>query len=158
MNETKSPGALEALRAIETDGLEPRVVSETRQRQPVSQAPIYAVLKGDDYCEAEGISARCPAPVLALCRKLVEAGYGPGTPLEAWRGPTLCLRIRTIGQAAKLTVRTAGNGCPIFALEHGGKGARASPARQNAEALVKQGSGAERHSRPRPCAANGALS
>jgi hypothetical protein len=37
-------------------------------------------------CTALGITAHGSAPVLALCRKLVEAGHDPATPLEAWRG------------------------------------------------------------------------
>lgn len=43
-------------------------------------------------------------PALALCRKLVEAGFGPARPLECWRGETLCLTIASIGAGALLTV------------------------------------------------------
>jgi hypothetical protein len=65
-----------------------------------------------------------------MCRKLVAAGFDPTAPLEAWRGPTLCLRIRSIGEAAKLTVRSAGNGSPILAWEHGAEGAGPPPIRK----------------------------
>jgi hypothetical protein len=54
------------------------------------------------------------APVLALCRKLIEAGHDPATPLEAWRGAILCLRIRSIGEGAQLTVQDSKTGRPRF--------------------------------------------
>lgn len=138
----KSPGALAALGAIETGGPgQGRVVLETNLKQNFRRAPIYAKLIGSNRCEAEGITARGSAPVLALCRKLVAAGHDPGTPLEAWRGPTLCLRIRSLGEGAKFTVRTAGNGRPIFAPENG---ARGSSVRRNASGVVSPRSDAKR--------------
>jgi hypothetical protein len=39
-----------------------------------------------------------------LCRKLIEAGHDPAAPLEAWRGGVLCLRVRSIGEGARLEV------------------------------------------------------
>ena len=66
---------------------------------------IRAELCGSDTCSAEGFIVRANAPVLALCRKLVDAGYDPTRPLHAYRGDTLCLTVRTIGEGAKLTVR-----------------------------------------------------
>jgi hypothetical protein len=65
-------------------------------------------------CTALGITAHGSAPVLALCRKLVEAGHDPATPLEAWRGAVLCLRIRSIGEGAQITVQDGENGRPGF--------------------------------------------
>lgn len=120
MTAAKSPGAMAALGALGGLG-ERRVVSETSHRQDCAQVSICATIIGDDLCKAEGITARGSAPVLALCRKLVAAGHDPGAPLEAWRGATLCLRVRTIGEGAKLTVRTAGNGRPIFASQDSSK-------------------------------------
>jgi hypothetical protein len=38
------------------------------------------------------------APILGVCRALVTGA----TPLEAYRGDTLCVRIRSLGQAAEL--------------------------------------------------------
>jgi hypothetical protein len=49
-------------------------------------------------------------PVLRLCRLLFAAGHDPATPLEAWRGDVLCLRIRSIGEAAGLEINPKGNG------------------------------------------------
>jgi hypothetical protein len=39
-----------------------------------------------------------------MCRKLIEAGYDPDRPLHAYRGDVLCLKVRSIGEGAKLTV------------------------------------------------------
>src|SRR5262245_43967089 len=55
-------------------------------------AVIVAELIGDDTCTALGITARTPT---GLCRKLLDAGHDPATPLEAWRGDVLCLRLRS---------------------------------------------------------------
>jgi hypothetical protein len=41
---------------------------------------------------------------------LVQAGYDPSTPLEVYRGRTLCLRIRSIGEAAALEINAYGTG------------------------------------------------
>jgi len=54
----------------------------------------------DDTCSALGITAKADAPVLALCRKLVDAGHDPATPLEVYRGDTLALRVKSIGLGA----------------------------------------------------------
>ena len=42
--------------------------------------------------------------MLDLCRELVAAGLHPTSPLEAWRGDTLSLRVRSIGEGARLAV------------------------------------------------------
>jgi hypothetical protein len=57
---------------------------------------ITAILTGSDACTALGIAA---TGVIGLSRKLLAAGHGPSTPLDAYRGKTLCLRVRSIGQA-----------------------------------------------------------
>jgi hypothetical protein len=49
---------------------------------------IRADLIGADTAVAAGITATGHAPLLTLCRRLVEAGHHPSTPLEAYRGPT----------------------------------------------------------------------
>jgi len=65
---------------------------------------IRAEIVGIDCASAEGITASGSAPVLKLCRLLVEAGLAAASPLDAFRGPVLCLRIRSIGEAATLSV------------------------------------------------------
>jgi len=106
--------------------------------RPQQAALLRAELTGDTYTAA-GITACGHVPVLALCRELITAGFSPEAPLEAWRGSISCLRIRSIGQAAKLTVRSAGNGCPVFAWKHSAEGAGASPVRKNMPRVVPPG-------------------
>jgi hypothetical protein len=48
--------------------------------------------------------------VCALCRKLIAAGHNPNEPMEIYRGSTLSLHVRSIGEAAKLTVLETGHG------------------------------------------------
>jgi hypothetical protein len=66
--------------------------------------PLRAELIGDDRCSAAGLTAHHAAPALALCRLLIAAGFDADRALHAYRGPVLCLRIRTIGAGATLTV------------------------------------------------------
>ena len=68
------------------------------------RARIFRDQDGVDCCEAEGITARHNAPVLELCRLLIRAGLDPSRPLEAFRGPMLCLTVSSIGWGAKHTV------------------------------------------------------
>jgi hypothetical protein len=118
MNAAKSPGAVAAHGASETDELGWHVVSETNRQQRLPQAPICAKLVDSDRCEAEGIIACAYAPVLALCRQLVAAGFNRTSPLEAWRGETLCLRVRSIGEGARLTVADDRHGTPRVRRQH----------------------------------------
>jgi hypothetical protein len=71
---------------------------------------IRAELIGSNRCAALGMTVSATAPVMALCRQLIAAGHDPGLPLEAWRGPILCLRVRSIGEAAELRLATHGGG------------------------------------------------
>jgi hypothetical protein len=78
---------------------------------------IRAELTKSDIATAEGITVKAESPVLALCRKLIDVGYDPSTPLEAYRNGTLALRVKSIGQAAGLRVTADKTGCPIFKRE-----------------------------------------
>ena len=71
---------------------------------------IHAELAKDDHATACGIVTRSSSPVLRLCRLLVDAGHDPGLPLEAWRNDVLCLRVRSIGEAAGLELNGDGTG------------------------------------------------
>jgi hypothetical protein len=77
-----------------------------------TQTAIRAELIGSDCCSALGITARSKAPVLALCRSLIKAGQDPNRPLHAYRGDAPCLRVRSIGRAAELTVEDDRHGRP----------------------------------------------
>ena len=61
---------------------------------------ITAQLSGDNVASALDHEVRSTSPVLALCRHLIAAGHDPSTPMECWRGDTLCLRVSSIGAAA----------------------------------------------------------
>ena len=95
---------------------------------------IRTDLIGSDTCLAAGITATGATPVLALCRQLLAAGLDPDAALEVYRAGTLALRVRSIGEGARLTVKTAGNGCPIFTVDAACRGAAASPLRFPASA------------------------
>ena len=56
------------------------------------------------------IDVKAYAPVLAMCRALVAAGRDPMEPLEAYRGDVLCLKVRSIGEGAKLAIKRNGVG------------------------------------------------
>ena len=73
---------------------------------------IFAELIGSNTCAAGGITVVDHAPVLVLCRALVKAGHDSAIPLEVWRGTTLCLRVRSIGEGAQLTVEDDRHGRP----------------------------------------------
>jgi hypothetical protein len=93
---------------------------------PRTQDAIRAELIGSDTCIAGGITARGNTPILALCRKLIDAGLDPGRPLHAYRrlgtqisisaAAVLCITVRSIGEGARLTVedRPRGGKPPRF--------------------------------------------
>ena len=78
--------------------------------QTPARPVIRAELIGGDTCAAGGIVAEANTPVLELCRKLIAAGHHPAARLEAYRGATLCLRVRSIGEAAALELNARGTG------------------------------------------------
>jgi hypothetical protein len=113
MKTAKGPGAAgTAHRAIEIDELNGHVVSESKRLQDLDQAPIRATLIGSDRCEVDGIVARGHAPVLGLCRALLAAAYDPLRPLHAYRGDTVALKIRSIGEEAAYTIEDSRRGTP----------------------------------------------
>jgi hypothetical protein len=82
---------------------------------PAGQGAVRAQLLGSSQATAHGVTVSGRnAPVLALCRALIEAGHDPDTPLEAYRGDLLCLRVRSIGEGARLTVEEGRDGRPRF--------------------------------------------
>ena len=85
-----------------------------QSRRCSAQAAIRGDLVGSNQASAAGIVATGHAPVLKLCRALVEAGHDPALPLEAYRGGTLCLRISSLAEGAAMTVRDNAQGRPRF--------------------------------------------
>jgi hypothetical protein len=57
---------------------------------------------------ASSLAVHIGAPIIALSRKLLDVGLDPATPFEAYRGNTLALRARSIGEAARLEVTGSG--------------------------------------------------
>ena len=92
---------------------------------------VIAELVGDDCCRCQEIDAAVTAnaPVLAMCRQLLATGVDPDTPLRVYRRGVLAVKVRSIREGARLTVKTAGNVTPIFTVDDGCKGAAAPPAR-----------------------------
>ena len=75
---------------------------------------IIAHLSSDTIVTALGLTVTSGIPVLALCRKLIESStYASSTPLNAYRGDTLSLKVRSIGEAAKLEI-SGGKGAGSF--------------------------------------------
>ena len=71
---------------------------------------IPAELIGSDLCAAAGYVARGTTPILAMCRRLIEADYDPTTPLHCYRGATLAITVASIGQGAGLEINGHGTG------------------------------------------------
>ena len=105
---------------------------------------IRAELVGINTATAEGITVRGKSPITGLCRRLIEAGHDPGRSLEAFRGDVVCIRVRSIGEAAKLVARENRRNGPHFAKwlprDPDGRGSHrgSSPVPQNREALPRQ--------------------
>jgi hypothetical protein len=133
----------------------PATTTATRHAQA-----LRTVIFGSNQASANGVTAHGHAPVLALCRKLIEAGHDPNTPLEAYRGTTLCLKVRSIGEGARLTVKDGADGKPRFAAFHPGPNgapgiATASHVAQTAEGVAQD---REAHARRRAMTSAAALS
>jgi hypothetical protein len=75
-----------------------------------TEPTIRAELIGTDIATRLGTTARNNSPVLELCRSLIGAGHNPSARLEAYRGSTLCLTVRSIGEGAQLRTATHGVG------------------------------------------------
>src|SRR5262245_47813557 len=97
---------------------------------------LVADLSGSRACTGVGITASGTTPAIVLCRELIAAGLDPDAALEVYRAGTLALRIRTLREGAQLTVKTAGNGAPIFAVDAACRGAAAPPISRHDTAAI----------------------
>src|SRR5262245_56808309 len=93
--------------ASERDGQSPKPPKREAQA-------IRAELRGSNEARACGIVVRGHAPVLALCRKLIAAGWVPSTSLECFVGEVLAIRVRSLAAGAGLTVEDDRFGRPRF--------------------------------------------
>jgi hypothetical protein len=78
-------------------------------------------LLGSHQASAAGIVATGHAPVLSLCRRLIEAGIDPDRPLRVYRGDTLALTVRSIAEGARLRIKDGPDGRPRFAPYRAGR-------------------------------------
>jgi Fe2+ transport system protein FeoA len=88
---------------------------------------VRAELVDDNICTAQGLTVTSPSPILAMCRRLIEVGVDPGSALHVYRSDVLAISVVNIAIGARLTIKTAGNGAPTFALEPSVGGAGGSP-------------------------------
>jgi len=72
---------------------------------------------GGNTCTAMGITATGCAPIPATCRALLAAGIDPSWPLLVFRDGILALRVRSIGEGARLRVHGDGHGFAIAPAE-----------------------------------------
>jgi hypothetical protein len=77
---------------------------------PVLRAEL---IDSSNTCTATATATSSDAPVLALCRELIKAGFDPNHQLHVYRGDILALRVRSIGEGALLRVRGNGVGFEI---------------------------------------------
>jgi hypothetical protein len=95
------------------------IISATTAR--FNSLPVYGELSGDDTCTCSGLTVRANAPVLAMCRQLLAVGLDPDTAMEVYRGAILALKVRSIGEAARLDVNSKGTGFVAY------RGVRTAP-------------------------------
>jgi hypothetical protein len=100
-------------------------------------ATLRAELTGSTTATTGDIVVTGRAPTLALCRKLVELGYDPATPLHAYRGDTLAIKVGSIGAGARLTVDES-TGCRFAKWKAPPTLESAPPMRSNADPLRGQ--------------------
>jgi hypothetical protein len=107
------------VRRIAADGK--YCASHTRPQLPLQAAAgsgvgpvIRAELIGSDTATALGVTVTSYTPVLALCRRLIEAGHDPDRPLQVYRANTPCLTISSIGVGGDYTVENNRVGTPVF--------------------------------------------
>jgi hypothetical protein len=100
-------------------------------------ATLRAELVGDRTATMGDIVVTGRAPTLALCRKLVELGYDPASPLHCYRGDTLAIKVGSIGAGARLTVDES-TGCRFAKWKASPALESASPVRSLGDRLPAQ--------------------
>jgi hypothetical protein len=106
-------------------------MSDTSQKPPKQDRQALRVaLTGSDRATVGAITVRGDFPVLKLCRQLMRLGFDPSTALDCYRGKMKCLVVRSISEAATLSV--AGDGVGFIVRRRSLIGmVGASPARKN---------------------------
>jgi hypothetical protein len=98
---------------------------------------LRAELTGSTTAAIGDILVTGRAPTLALCRRLLELGYDPATPLHGYRDGTLAIRVASIGAGARLTVDES-TGCRFAKWKASPTPESASPVRSLGDRLPAQ--------------------
>ena len=103
------------------DGPRPHILDH--HRIPLTSAKPSAIACELTVCS--GLADDC-----SRCQEIDAAlTANPDRPLRVYRRGALALKVRSIREGARLTVKIAGNGTPIFTLDYPCKGAAAPLAR-----------------------------
>jgi len=104
-----------------SNGPRPHILDH--HRIPLTSAKPSAIACELTVCS--GLADDC-----SRCQEIDAAlTANPDRPLRVYRRGALALKARSIREGARLTVKIAGNGTPIFTLDYPCKGAAAPPAR-----------------------------
>lgn len=74
----------------------------SEQNQPCIRAEI--IRRPDQRFSVYASGPHEAESLPTLCRALIDAGHDPASRLEAHRGAMLCIRVRSIGEAAGVEV------------------------------------------------------
>jgi hypothetical protein len=107
LNGEGAPHCVDSGDAQECVGWRARPISNKSDR---SETQALRAERTGTTCTAAGIAGRGTTPTLALCKGLIAAGLSPDQAMEVYRGATLALRIRSIGEAAELEINGEGTG------------------------------------------------
>src|SRR5438270_768550 len=85
--------------------------SPINSQKIVPRPHVRADLIGSTVARStNGILTDGPTPILAMCRRLIDAGFDPALQLKAYRGTVLTLTVRIIGEGARLEIDGEGHG------------------------------------------------
>jgi hypothetical protein len=95
----------------------------------MSRQPIIAQFIKSNICTAEGLEVRANGPGLAMCRKLLEAGYDPHRLLHCFPGEVLAMKISSIAHGARYSVSepSTGSGVRLVPYSDGPQKSGAAP-------------------------------
>jgi hypothetical protein len=85
--------------------------SPTNSQEIVPRPHVRADLIGSTVARSSnGIVTVSQTPVLATCRRLIDAGFDPTLQLQAYRGTVSALTVRSLGEGARLEIDGEGHG------------------------------------------------
>jgi hypothetical protein len=103
---TKPPAKLDPLgKRINSQGI--------YQANSISQAPVIGVIDNTNICRIGDQTTVSRTPILTACRELLAQGVNPDRALEIYRRGILAVRVRSIGEGARLTIREDRHGVEL---------------------------------------------